>query len=192
MKRILTKTAAVMVVLALALGGTALLVDNAWATTGSGPGTSGGGNGGAGGGSGSGGTGGNGDGGSGGSGAGAGAAGGSGDGGSSGGAGGGSASAVGAGLGAGSAPWQASADSVVSGVRLGTALLTPNQEYTWDVFQACRASKDVTLTALKFDGSFNFSGELGLDASDTIQCMSRHGFIFPNTPLGRARASFQK
>jgi hypothetical protein len=103
---------------------------------------------------------------------------------------GGSGSAVGgsvgdAGSGAPSSYEGSGSSGSLRGARKGTALLTPNQEYTWDVFHACRASKDVVLTGLKPNGGFTFSAEFGLDAADTIKCMSRYGFSFPNTPIGR-------
>ena len=67
---------------------------------------------------------------------------------------------------------------VKPGARKGTHLLTPNQEYTWDVFQACKTN-DANLTHLKVDGGFSFNtGEAIHSANQIKDCMTKHGFTF--------------
>jgi hypothetical protein len=74
------------------------------------------------------------------------------------------------------------------GVRNGTAFLTPNQEYTVDVFNACKTETRVHgafLTSLKTNGGFGFdSGEDNRGAQLLINCMASYGFSFPNVAVG--------
>jgi hypothetical protein len=68
------------------------------------------------------------------------------------------------------------------GARQGTALLTPNQEYTADVFNACKAETRVggaVLTTLKVNGGFGFdNGEDNYGTQRLINCMASYGFTF--------------
>jgi hypothetical protein len=70
------------------------------------------------------------------------------------------------------------------GVRKGTAFLTPNQEYTVDVFNACKTETRVHsafLTILKTNGGFGFdNGEDNRGTQLLINCMASYGFTFPN------------
>src|SRR5215831_5553973 len=74
------------------------------------------------------------------------------------------------------------------GVRKGTAFLTPYQEYTVDVFNACKAETGVNsafLTALKTNGGFGFdNGEDNRGTQLLINCMASYGFTFPNVAVG--------
>ena len=66
----------------------------------------------------------------------------------------------------------------IGGLREGSWLLTPNQEYTWDMFTECKRGKDVQLHALRFDGSFTFSADLTIDMTRTVDCLRARGFGF--------------
>jgi hypothetical protein len=74
------------------------------------------------------------------------------------------------------------------GVRKGTAFLTPNQEYTVDVFNACKAETRVHgafLTILKTNGGFGFdNGEDNRGTQLLINCMASYGFTFPSVAVG--------
>ena len=74
------------------------------------------------------------------------------------------------------------------GVRKGTALLTPNQEYTVDVFNACKMETRVFsafLTILKTNGGFGFdNGEDNRGTQLLINCMASYGFTFPTVAVG--------
>ncbi len=74
------------------------------------------------------------------------------------------------------------------GVRNGTAFLTPNQEYTVDVFNACKTETRVYgafLTILKTNGGFGFdNGEDNRGTQLLINCMASYGFTFPNAAVG--------
>src|SRR5215831_7130686 len=74
------------------------------------------------------------------------------------------------------------------GVRKGTAFLTPYQEYTVDVFNACKAETGVNsafLTALKTNGGFGFdNGEDNRGTQLLINCLASYGFTFPNVAVG--------
>ena len=76
------------------------------------------------------------------------------------------------------------------GVRKGTAFLTPNQEYTVDVFNACKAETrayGAFLTILKTNGGFGFdNGEDNLGTQLLINCMATYGFTFPSVAVGPA------
>jgi hypothetical protein len=76
------------------------------------------------------------------------------------------------------------------GIRKGTAFLTPNQEYTVDVFNACKAETGVYsafLTILKTNGGFGFdNGENNRGTQLLINCMASYGFTFPNVAVGPA------
>jgi hypothetical protein len=73
------------------------------------------------------------------------------------------------------------------GARQGTALLTPNQEYTADVFKACKAETRVSgavLTTLKANGGFGFdNGEDNYGTQLLINCMASYGFTFPTAAV---------
>jgi hypothetical protein len=73
-------------------------------------------------------------------------------------------------------------------VRKGTALLTPNQEYTVDVFNACKMETRVFsafLTILKTNGGFGFdNGEDNRGTQLLINCMASYGFTFPTVAVG--------
>jgi hypothetical protein len=73
------------------------------------------------------------------------------------------------------------------GARQGTALLTPNQEYTADVFKACKAETRVggaVLTTLKANGGFGFdNGEDNYGTQLLINCMASYGFTFPTAAV---------
>jgi hypothetical protein len=73
------------------------------------------------------------------------------------------------------------------GVRKGTAFLTPNQEYTVDVFNACKTETRVHsafLTILKTNGGFGFdNGEDNRGTQLLINCMASYGFTFPNVAV---------
>src|SRR5215467_2876825 len=79
------------------------------------------------------------------------------------------------------------------GVRKGTAFLTPYQEYTVDVFNACKAETGINsafLTALKTNGGFGFdNGEDNRGTQLLINCMASYGFTFPNVVVGPAENS---
>jgi hypothetical protein len=73
------------------------------------------------------------------------------------------------------------------GVRKGTAFLTPNQEYTLDVFNACKTETQVNgafLTILKTNGGFGFDSEDSRGAKLLINCMTSYGFTFPSVAVG--------
>ena len=73
------------------------------------------------------------------------------------------------------------------GVRKGTAFLTPNQEYTVDVFNACKTETRVNvafLTTLKTNGGFGFDSEDNRGAQLLIACMASYGFTFPSVAVG--------
>jgi hypothetical protein len=73
------------------------------------------------------------------------------------------------------------------GVRKGTAFLTPNQEYTVDVFNACKTETRVNgafLTILKTNGGFGFDSEDSQGAKLLINCMASYGFTFPSVAVG--------
>jgi hypothetical protein len=74
------------------------------------------------------------------------------------------------------------------GARKGTAFLTPNQEYTVDVFNACKIETRVQaafLTILKTNGGFGFdNGEDTRGTQLLINCMASYGFTFPNVAVG--------
>ena len=74
------------------------------------------------------------------------------------------------------------------GVRKGTGNLTPNQEYTVDVFNACKMETRVFsafLTILKTNGGFGFdNGEDNRGTQLLINCMASYGFTFPNVAVG--------
>ena len=61
--------------------------------------------------------------------------------------------------------------------RKGTYLLTPAQEYTWDVFQECRVP-GANIARLEVNGGFRFDVTSIRDASAVILCMSEYGFVF--------------
>jgi hypothetical protein len=61
--------------------------------------------------------------------------------------------------------------------RKGTALLQPNQEWTYDVFTFCR-TMDASLTVLRPDGSFSFEAVDAVSARALMRCMSGYGFRF--------------
>jgi hypothetical protein len=73
------------------------------------------------------------------------------------------------------------------GARKGTALLTPHQEYTMEVFNACKTetrARDAFLTTLKVDGGFGFdNGEDNYGTQLLINCMASYGFTFPNAAV---------
>ena len=73
------------------------------------------------------------------------------------------------------------------GARQGTALLTPNQEYTADVFKACKAETRVggaIMTTLKANGGFGFdNGEDNYGTQLLINCMASYGFTFPTAAV---------
>jgi hypothetical protein len=73
------------------------------------------------------------------------------------------------------------------GPRKGTALLTPNQEYTVEVFNACKAETGVHsafLMTLKTNGGFGFdNGEDNYGTQRLINCMASYGFTFPNAAV---------
>jgi hypothetical protein len=69
----------------------------------------------------------------------------------------------------------------IYGKRSGTLFLTPNQEYTWDVFHGCKDTHGlmVSLDRLAFDGSFSFWANGGMfNVTRLKQCMEAHGFKF--------------
>jgi hypothetical protein len=73
------------------------------------------------------------------------------------------------------------------GVRKGTAFLTPNQEYTVDVFNACKTETRVNgafLTTLKTNGGFGFDSDDSRGAKLLINCMASYGFTFPSVAVG--------
>jgi hypothetical protein len=74
------------------------------------------------------------------------------------------------------------------GARQGTAFLNPNQEYTADVFNACKAETRVggaALTTLKANGGFGFdNGEDNYGTQLLINCMASYGFTFPTAAVG--------
>jgi hypothetical protein len=74
------------------------------------------------------------------------------------------------------------------GVRKGTAFLTANQEYTVDVFNACKTETRVHgafLTILKTNGGFGFdNGEDNRGTQLLINCMASYGFTFPSVAVG--------
>jgi hypothetical protein len=74
------------------------------------------------------------------------------------------------------------------GVRKGTTFLTPNQEYTVDVFNACKTETRVHgafLTILKTNGGFGFdNGENNRGTQLLINCMASYGFTFPSVAVG--------
>ena len=76
---------------------------------------------------------------------------------------------------------------LAGGARKGTALLTPNQEYTVDVFNACKTETRVHgafLTTLKTNGGFGFdNGEDNYGTQLLINCMASYGFTFPNAAV---------
>ena len=79
------------------------------------------------------------------------------------------------------------------GARKGTAFLTPNQEYTVDVFNACKAEARVYgafLTIVKTNGGFGFdNGEDNLGTQRLINCMATYGFTFPNVTVAPVQKS---
>jgi hypothetical protein len=74
------------------------------------------------------------------------------------------------------------------GIRKGTTFLTPNQEYTVDVFNACKTETRVHgafLTILKTNGGFGFdNGEDNRGTQLLINCMASYGFTFPSVAVG--------
>jgi hypothetical protein len=73
------------------------------------------------------------------------------------------------------------------GARKGTALLTPNQEYTVDVFRACQTETKThfaVLTTLKPDGGFGFANEDNYGIQELINCMASYGFTFNRSAVG--------
>src|SRR5215831_18563851 len=74
------------------------------------------------------------------------------------------------------------------GVRKGTAFLTPYQEYTVDVFNACKTETGVHsafLAALKTNSGFGFdNGEDNRGTQLLINCMASYGFTFPTVAVG--------
>jgi hypothetical protein len=79
------------------------------------------------------------------------------------------------------------------GARKGTSLLTPNQEYTVDVFSACKIETrvhDAFLTTLDVKGGFGFdNGEDNHGTQRLINCMASYGFTFPSAAVS-PRESF--
>ena len=77
------------------------------------------------------------------------------------------------------------------GVRKGTGLLTPNQEYTLEVFNACKVETNVylaVLTTLKPNGGFGFdNGEDNYGTQRLINCMASYGFTFANAAVTPVR-----
>jgi hypothetical protein len=73
------------------------------------------------------------------------------------------------------------------GARKGTTLLTPNQQYTVEVFNACKAETRIHgafLTTLKTNGGFGFdNGEDNFGTQLLINCMASYGFTFPNAAV---------
>jgi hypothetical protein len=73
------------------------------------------------------------------------------------------------------------------GARKGTALLTPNQQYTVEVFNACKAETRIHgafLTTLKTNGGFGFdNGEDNFGTQLLINCMASYGFTFPSAAV---------
>jgi len=61
--------------------------------------------------------------------------------------------------------------------RTGTATLSPNQEWTYDVFTFCRTA-DASLTMVRPDGSFSFDAVDALSARSLMRCMAVYGFTF--------------
>ena len=61
--------------------------------------------------------------------------------------------------------------------RQGTALLKPNQEWTYDVFTFCRTA-DASLTVVRPDGSFSFDAIDAVSARSLMRCMGAYGFTF--------------
>jgi len=58
-------------------------------------------------------------------------------------------------------------------------LLTAEQVYTWEVFNACKSS-DGQLTGLRPNGGFSFEAATVHDARATMRCMATYGFTFSN------------
>lgn len=97
-------------------------------------------------------------------------------------------------------------DLVKPGQRAGTYFLTPAQEYTWDVFRACKDAQNlmVTLGQLKTNGGFSFTySGTNHNMRYLIACMERYGFVFeqpltnpnyapsPYTPVDNAIQAFK-